>query len=411
MRRSIALVMVLASLGLGGTALAARRERNLGARLVETLQRELGLTRSAAEIQRGLTALDREQASLQYTVALLEHAGAESMRRLGAYAESLDDRELRMRARGRALYKLARGGAARLAFGEPLGEDQPGATAARLARARSLRELVRHDLHELTSHRRARLRARAELLAATREEQALAAAASVLVIETAVLEQAAVALDPRLAEAARARTVALRRAGSRARTAERELIAEVKASAQGLDELRGVAGGPRRVRPVRGVVVGSFGRYLDRVLAVPMRRNGIELAATRDEPVLAIAPGRVVLVTELPELGGAVVIDHGEGEYTLTARLWKIDVAVGDVVDGGRELARAAPKSIDDGLGRTVYFELRHGERPVDPEPYLQRPRVQPKPTAAAEAPEDVVATDGVADAIEPPAAQPGGDG
>jgi hypothetical protein len=42
--------------------------------------------------------------------------------------EGTDGREARLRLRGRALYKLARGGAARLAFGESLGDD--GDTAA-----------------------------------------------------------------------------------------------------------------------------------------------------------------------------------------------------------------------------------------------------------------------------------------
>ncbi len=380
MRRTLVLALALASVGIGGTAMAARRD--LGVKLVETLRVELGLGRSAADVRRGLAALDREQAALQYTAALLEHAGDESLRRLSAYAERTDVRERRVRERGRALYKLARGGAARLAFGEALGDDERGSTAARLVRARALRALVRHDLHELVSHRRARARARAELLAATREHQALAAADGVLAIETAVLERASSVLDPKLLTAARARTVALRRAGSKARVAERELIAAVR---DGARELEGLGGGHRLVRPVHGATVGAFGRHLDRVLAVPSLRNGIELAAAADERVVAIAPGRVALVSELPEYGGAVVVDHGDGQLTLTARLWKIAVAPGDTVEAGTELGRAAPKPIDDGLGRTVYLELRHGERPVDPEPWLARARALARPKRAAD--------------------------
>lgn len=369
-----------ATLVCAGTAAAApRRLRDAGAQLVDHLQRELGLVRSSAEIHRGLAALDREQASLQYTATLLDHASSESMRRLGAYAEGTDDREARLRLRGRALYKLARGGAARLAFGEGFGEEGHGATAMRLARARSLREVVRHDLTELASHRRARTRARTEMLAATREIQALATVAHVFTMQGEVLEVAGAVVDPAVGRAVHARKLALRSSGTRDRRAQRELIRLVKSNWDELESLRGLDGAARLHRPVSGAVAGRFGLHRDRVLHVPSVRNGVELVAGRDERVVAMATGRVVLVTELPEFGGAVVIEHGGGQYTLTARLWKIAVVAGDAVEPGTELGRVAPKAIDDGLGATVYVELRHGEKPVDPEPYLARASARPK--------------------------------
>ncbi len=377
LRRSrTTLLASLAALTLVGTVAAApRKTQSLATELADRLQRELGLVRSSAEIHRGLAALDREQASLQYTAALLDHASTESMRRLGAYAEGTGDREARLRLRGRALYKLARGGAARLAFGESLGDDGEGATAVRLARARSLREVVRRDLDDLRSHRRARSRARSEMLAATREIQALATVAHVFTMQGEVLSAAGIAVDPAVTRAASDRTLLLRRSGSAERRAQRELIALVKANWDELETLRGLGGALRLHRPVSGALAGRFGVNRDRVLGVASMRNGVELAADRDERVVAMAAGRVVLVTELPEFGGAVVLEHGGGQYSLTARLWKIAVEVGASVEPGAELGRVAPKAIDDGLGTTVYIELRHGEKPVDPEPYLARAR------------------------------------
>jgi murein DD-endopeptidase MepM/ murein hydrolase activator NlpD len=363
-----------------GTAIAApRKARDVGAQLALRLQRELGLTRSSAEIHRGLAGLDREQSSLQYTAALLDHASSESMRRLGAYAEGTDDREARLRKRGRALYKLARGGAARLAFGESLGDDGEGATALRLARARSLREVVRRDLADLSSHRRAKARATSEMLSATREIQALATVHDVFTMQGEVLETAGSVVDPAVDRAVHERKLAMRKGGSKTRRAQRELIRMVKANWDELETLRGLDGAQRLHRPVSGAVAGRFGTQRDRVLDVPIVRNGVEMVADRDERVVAMAAGRVVLVSELPELGGVVVIEHGGGQYTLTARLWKIAVQAGDAVEPGRELGRVAPKAIDDGLGTTVYVELRHGEKPVDPEPYLDRARVRTK--------------------------------
>jgi murein DD-endopeptidase MepM/ murein hydrolase activator NlpD len=372
----LALTLALAT----GTAVAApRKVRDLGAQLVDRLQTELGLTRSSAEIHRGLAGLDREQSSLHYTAALLDHASAESMRRLGAYAEGTDDREARLRRRGRALYKLARGGAARLAFGESLGDDGEGATALRLARARSLREVVRRDLAELASHRRAKARATSEMLSATREIQALATVHDVFTMQGEVLAVAGSVVDPAVDRAVHDRKLAMRKGGSKLRRAQRELIHMVKSNWDELETLRGLDGAQRLHRPVSGAVTGRFGTQRDRVLGVEIVRNGVELVADRDERVAAMAAGRVVLVSELPELGGVVVIEHGGGQYTLTARLWKIAVQAGDAVEPGRELGRVAPKDIDDGLGTTVYVELRHGEKPVDPAPYLDRARARTK--------------------------------
>lgn len=373
--RVVAIAVTLAAV-VGTTAIAApKRWREIGSQLATRLEHELGLVRSSAEIHRGLAAIDRERNSLQYTAALLDHASSESMRRLSAYAEGSDERDARLRKRGRALYKLSRGGAARLAFGESLGDEAAGATADRLARSRALRDIVRRDLDDMSSHRRARARARDEMLAATRELTALATVSQVFTMQGEVLATATAAVDPAVGRAVQERKVALRRTPASARKAQRELVRLVKANWKELESLRGLDGAPRLHRPVSGNVVGRFGAYEDRVLRVPSMRNGVEMLAKRDERVVAMARGRVVLVTELPDYGQAVVIEHGGGQYTMTARLWKVAVETGAAVEPGDLLGMVGPKAIDDGLGNTVYVELRHGEKPVDPEPYLMRAR------------------------------------
>jgi len=384
-RRSLgglALAIVLTA----GTAAAAPPDS--GTELVDVLQRELGLTRSATELQRGLSALDREQASLQYAADVLGHASRESMRKLAAYSDAQIDRESAARRRARALVKLARGGVARLAFAEALGDEPEGATALRLSRAHALHALVRHDLRELASHRRAEVRAQAELVAATRELQALGAVATVFAMQNDVLVRAGPTIDPALALAASERTQALLGGDGTQRGSHRALLKLVQDNWRELRELRGLDGALRVRSPVTGAIVGRFGDYVDEVLELPMSRAGVELAARRDEEVVAIAAGRVVLVTELPDYGGTVVVDHGGGQYSLTSRLWKIEAVEGASLEAGARLGHVAPKAIDDGLGSTVYLELRHGEKPVDPAPYLARASGEPT-LAAGLAPAD----------------------
>src|SRR5690606_28652241 len=126
------------------------------------------------------------------------------------------------------------------------------------------------------------------------------------------------------------------------------------------------------VRPVDGRIVGGFGEYRDRVLKVPMTRNGVELAAEPNDPVKAIAPGEVVIVGALPGVERVVVIDHGGGYLSLTARLLSVLIEEGDEIEAGTVLGRVGAKAVPDGLGTTVYLEIRHGQRPIDPGQYLR---------------------------------------
>lgn len=367
-RRRLLPCLALLAASTVSTAASGYGIEDAGAALAGALRRELGLTRSAAEIQRGLEALDRERASVDYTTVVLDHASRESVRRLRAYDEVARAREDDARARARALYKLARGGAARLVF-----EDDATSSSDRVLRGRALRRVVRHDLDELAVHRRASRRATAEMVAAARELQALGALKLVETMQDHVLQTAGQAIDPALKEAHRQRRRHTRKASDRQRRVNAELLALVRRNWDELEHLQGLDGAAELVRPVPGPVTGGFGTYTDPVSSLPMNRNGVELRARRNAGVRAMAAGRVVLVSSMPGFQQVVVVEHGGGQYSLTGRLWRVTVAEGDAVEAGDPLGRVAPKAIDDGLGPTVYVELRHGERPVDPTPYLER--------------------------------------
>ncbi len=360
------LAMIVAAGAIATSGDAHGKEQS---RLAALLQRELGLTHGLVEVERGLAALERSKESLRYASSVLEHGGKESLRRLRAYHVARDTRERQTRRRGRSLYKLARGGVLRIMFEDP--EGGQGATARRIARGRTLRWLVRHDLQELNLHHRAEARARAELLAAARELQALGGLHMMEGMQRQALDLAARKLDPQVRQAHRAR----RRAAPEGAPGPPQrrllrLIAMERRSlrGRGLDLLEARS----LVRPVRGRIVGRFGTHEDPILRVPIVRNGVELAAGRNARVRATAGGKVAFVGELPGFDRVVVLDHGVGYLTLTGRLLVVEVAEGALVAPGDFLGRVAPKALDDGLGRTVYFELRHGERPIDPTPYLR---------------------------------------
>ncbi len=344
--------------------------------LKDALEQELAAVRDARDLLRGAAALERERESLRWASTVLDHRSRESLRRLDAYRVSREARGDQARGRARAMYKLARGGMLRLYFEDVAarGEDaSTSKTAERVARGRTVRWLVRHDLRELAVHTRAENRARAELLSATRELAAISSLQMVHEMERGALAEATAALDPQLLAAKRSRRRAQRRASPDA--SERKLLRAIVVDRAALDRARGLdLLEPAALRrPVRGTIVGKFGTYDDPVLRLPMERNGIELRAARRERVRSVASGTVALVGSLPGFDEVVVVDHGNGYVSLTARLQDIQVEEGQELERGAQIGRVAPKGVDDGLGRTVYFELRHGERPVDPTEYLSR--------------------------------------
>lgn len=374
MRRArIVVAALLLPIVLVGSARAGEEDdwERASNRLTAALERELGLTRTATEVTRALAELDRERESLAYTATVLDHAGRESMRRLAVYRQTRGDREARVRERARVLYKLSRGGLARLALGD-LDPDDPDDDADRMLRARTLRALVRHDLRELAVHRRAESRAAAELVAAARELQAMSAVTMVEAMQEHALVTAEQRLDPELTAAMTKRRSVAMEADSLSLQASGIMLRVVEDNWKELRSLRGLDGATALTRPVAGRVVGRFGAYEDPILRLPLLRNGVELAARTNETVRAMAKGRVIEVSRLPGFEDIVVIDHGGGQYSLTARLWDVRVSKGVPVEPGDVLAKVAPKAIDDGLGTTVYVELRHGEKPVDPTPYLR---------------------------------------
>ena len=379
-RRSRALLTVLLTLALGGgvlgTADARKPSRERRAeKLRETVRRELELTDAANALARAHAALERERESLAWAGELLARRGDESMRKLDAYRDHRIERERLGTVRARKLYKLARGGGMLEAMFEE-GEEGRLSPVERINRGRALRRLIDHDLEQLATHAEAEARARAELLTSTRELSALSALESISRIQARAVEHIGASVDPQLIAAHGKRRRAQARVRSRSK-AERTLLRNLTRARRDLRRHRGLdlLEDDALVRPVEGRVIGEFGPYVDPLLKVPMSRKGVELAARSNDTVRALAPGEVVMVGALPGFERVVVLDHGGGYLSLTGRMLTVLVEEGQEVDAGAALGRVGPKAVPDGLGTSVYIEVRHGQRPVDPAPYLRSRR------------------------------------
>ena len=94
-------------------------------------------------------------------------------------------------------------------------------------------------------------------------------------------------------------------------------------------------------------------------------RKGIEIAAERGEPVRAVHGGTVLFADWFGGYGNMIVIDHGDHVYSLYAHLEDLftapdrRVAPGDVI---ATVGDSGPLGVS-----SLYFELRHRERSLDP--------------------------------------------
>ncbi|HEY6867215.1 MAG TPA: peptidoglycan DD-metalloendopeptidase family protein [Candidatus Eisenbacteria bacterium] len=124
--------------------------------------------------------------------------------------------------------------------------------------------------------------------------------------------------------------------------------------------------------PVHGPVIGHFGPEKHPRFGTTTLNNGIDIQATAGTPVLAAGRGRVDYTSEdYGTFGEIVVLNHGDGYYTLYGHLSEILVAQGQEVQSGQVVGRVG----DTGTslkGTVLHFEVRKGGAALNPEDWLK---------------------------------------
>jgi murein hydrolase activator len=123
--------------------------------------------------------------------------------------------------------------------------------------------------------------------------------------------------------------------------------------------------------PLRGVILGHFGPEVHPKWGTTTMNNGIDIEAAVGTPVHAVAKGRVDYVSDdFGTYGQIIVLNHGDGYYTLYGHLSAISVANGQDVAPGQIIGHSG----DTGSlkGPILHFEIRKGSQSLDPEQWLE---------------------------------------
>lgn len=123
--------------------------------------------------------------------------------------------------------------------------------------------------------------------------------------------------------------------------------------------------------PVSGRILFRFGRDTLPSGAV-IRRNGIGIGAPLGTPVKAVSSGRVMLVQRLGTYGLTIVLEHGNGYFSLYMQLGSATVQKDATVQKGETIGMVGGENSDQ--GPHLYFEIR-GENQIalDPADWLRR--------------------------------------
>ena len=123
--------------------------------------------------------------------------------------------------------------------------------------------------------------------------------------------------------------------------------------------------------PVEGGIVYRFGRDTLPSGGI-IRWNGVGISATVGTPVKAVETGTVRLVGQFGTYGLTVVIEHGNGYYSVYSHLESAGVRLGNTVSKGGVIGRVGGENSD--YGPHLHFEIR-GENQIalDPATWLRR--------------------------------------
>ena len=114
----------------------------------------------------------------------------------------------------------------------------------------------------------------------------------------------------------------------------------------------------------------DFGMRTHPTLGVKMMHNGIDLAAPGGSPILAAYAGTVVAAAYSASMGNYIMIDHGDGLYTIYMHASRLSVSKGAEVTAGQTIG--AVGTTGRSTGNHLHFGVRLNGSYVSPWNYLK---------------------------------------
>lgn len=115
----------------------------------------------------------------------------------------------------------------------------------------------------------------------------------------------------------------------------------------------------------------EYGDRIHPILKVPQFHNGVDFAAPKGTAIYAAYDGKVVAATYSSTMGNYVMIDHGDGLYTIYMHASKLYVKKDAIVVRGETIA--AVGSTGRSTGNHLHFSVRLNGKYVSPWNYISK--------------------------------------
>lgn len=115
----------------------------------------------------------------------------------------------------------------------------------------------------------------------------------------------------------------------------------------------------------------DYGNRIHPILGVQQFHNGLDMAAPGGSPILAAYDGNVVAADYSSSMGNYIMIDHGDGLYTIYMHASALYVSKGNFVTKGQKIA--AVGTTGRSTGNHLHFSVRLNGSYVSPWNYLSK--------------------------------------
>ena len=347
-----------------------RRMANLQGDVHELAEELVNLDRQRAATEKMLATLDRQMASINGVVQETTDRMTTAETELAQRRATLQRRLVEIYKRG-PLYSAEAMLTAR-SFGELVARykylhEIAVHDRSLVKRLETLRDEIARQRTELVKLRDAVAENRGDKL---REEERLASLKKLRANSLQQAQRSTQQIQQRLSQIRQSEA----RLGSVIATIEAERVRTVAArpNAPRITSTLKSADAGRLDWPVDGPLLYRFGRVIN-PNNTTTRWNGMGIAAPIGTPVKAVAPGTVVSVGQLGTYGLTVILQHGEGDYSIYASLQGASVRTGTAVRKGDTIGTVGVSDPD--LKPHLHFEMRPKGRAVDPESWLRGSR------------------------------------
>ncbi len=113
----------------------------------------------------------------------------------------------------------------------------------------------------------------------------------------------------------------------------------------------------------------DYGWRTHPILGIKQFHNGVDMAAPSGSPILAAYDGEVVAASYSATMGNYIMIDHGDGLYTVYMHASSLLVSQGQMVAKGEQIAKVG--STGRSTGPHLHFTVRKDGNYVSPWNYL----------------------------------------